>query len=421
MAKLARKTQKVFASGATNNGQFGSAQLGTKVLSNDLDVLQALDAFLEGWLDGIIGAKRFPTLEEFQALNYIDTYQLAYLFQEGIPEWDTNTNYFTRSIVKKTGTYQLYGSKIDNNQGNALPVAVSDDNWLYLQDLSAPPTVEPASETVAGIIRIATTAEAAAGTDDTIALSPLHFLGTAAAEAQKGTARVATQTEANAGTDDATIVTPKKLIACKATESQFGVAENATAAEALALVNDQHFITPAKLALVLATLAQVPTGTVQSFAGSAAPSGWLLCFGQAISRTTYASLYAVTGNTYGAGDGSTTFNLPDCRGRLSAGKDNMGGVAAGRLTGQTDGVAGTTLGAVGGEETHTLITAEMPEHDHTFNVTSNNVWGNNGKGGNPAGTNSVNGPISASTNSAGGDGPHNNVQPTIIFNSIIKI
>ncbi len=135
MAKIPRKNQKIFAGSAANNGQFGSAQLGTKVTSTDLDVLQALAAYGTGWLDAVIGTKKFPTLEEFQALSYIETTQLAYLFQEGIPEWNTSTNYFTHSIVKKTGTYEIYGSLTDDNQGNALTDATK---WVLLQDLSNP-------------------------------------------------------------------------------------------------------------------------------------------------------------------------------------------------------------------------------------------------------------------------------------------
>lgn len=79
------------------------------------------------------------------------------------------------------------------------------------------------------------------------------------------------------------------------------------------------------------------TGTVLPFAGSAAPIGWLLCYGQAVSRTTYANLFAAIGTAYGAGDGSTTFNVPDLRGRVAAGKDDMGGTAASRLNVSTTG------------------------------------------------------------------------------------
>jgi hypothetical protein len=90
------------------------------------------------------------------------------------------------------------------------------------------------------------------------------------------------------------------------------------------------------------------TGEVKPFAGAAAPAGYLLAFGQTISRTDYAGLFAVCGTTYGAGNGSTTFNLPDLRGRVIAGKDNMGGNAAGRLSAV---INGTALGAAGGAET----------------------------------------------------------------------
>ncbi|EHL69933.1 hypothetical protein HMPREF1032_02932, partial [Subdoligranulum sp. 4_3_54A2FAA] len=63
----------------------------------------------------------------------------------------------------------------------------------------------------------------------------------------------------------------------------------------------------------------MPVGCVIPFAGAAAPTGWLLCQGQAISRTTYAQLFSVIGTTYGSGDGKTTFNLPDMRGRVAVG------------------------------------------------------------------------------------------------------
>src|SRR5580700_11160152 len=74
---------------------------------------------------------------------------------------------------------------------------------------------------------------------------------------------------------------------------------------------------------------------------------------QAISRTGNAALFAAIGTTYGAGDGSTTFNVPDLRGRIGAGKDDMGGSAAGNLTTTTMSPNGTTLGATGGHETPT--------------------------------------------------------------------
>lgn len=82
---------------------------------------------------------------------------------------------------------------------------------------------------------------------------------------------------------------------------------------------------------IIAGQSGVETGTVQDFAGATVPAGYFLCYGQAVSRTTYAVLFAVIGTTYGAGDGSTTFNLPDLRGRVVAGKVDMGGSGAGNL------------------------------------------------------------------------------------------
>jgi microcystin-dependent protein len=104
-------------------------------------------------------------------------------------------------------------------------------------------------------------------------------------------------------------------------------------------------------------------GAIVDYAGATAPSGWLLCFGQAISRTTYSALFQAISTTYGVGDGSTTFNVPDCRGRVAAGKDDMGGADAARLSGGIS--ARVTLGGTGGAPTTTLSTANLPAHSHT--------------------------------------------------------
>ena len=159
-----------------------------------------------------------------------------------------------------------------------------------------------------------------------------------------------------------------------------------------------------------------PTGVVLPYAGSAAPSGWLLCYGQAISRTTYANLFAAIGTSFGTGDGSTTFNVPDTRGRVLAGKDNMGGTAAARLTSGGSGVDGATLGASGGAETHTLTIAQMPAHTHTIPALSSR---NTSSGGSENVADSSSN-TTITSNSQGGGGAHNNAQPTIVFNHIIK-
>jgi microcystin-dependent protein len=90
-----------------------------------------------------------------------------------------------------------------------------------------------------------------------------------------------------------------------------------------------------------------PIGSVMAYAGATAPAGWHLCDGSAVSRTAYAQAFAVMGTTYGAGDGSTTFNLPNLAG------------------GMIMGVNGTyTRGSTGGAATVTLTTAQIPSHDH---------------------------------------------------------
>ena len=105
--------------------------------------------------------------------------------------------------------------------------------------------------------------------------------------------------------------------------------------------------------LTITPPAALPPGTVLSTAAAAAPDGYLLCNGAAVSRATYAPLFAAIGTTFGRGDGAATFNVPDLRGRVVVGVGN----AAGR----TDRVRG----AAGGKETHTLTPAELAAHSHT--------------------------------------------------------
>jgi microcystin-dependent protein len=191
----------------------------------------------------------------------------------------------------------------------------------------------------------------------------------------------------------------------------------------------------------------IPLGGLIEFTGSTAPNAsFVLPFGQAISRTTYAAYYALVGTTYGAGDGSSTFNVIDKRGRVSAGKDDMGGSSANRLTNQTGGLDGDTLGATGGSETHTLTEAQLATHTHAGTTDSNGAhthdvkysrfltFGTGGGGGavitiNSGGTDT--GSAGALSNGAhthtfasgstGSGDAHNNVQPTIIVNYLLRV
>ena len=160
-----------------------------------------------------------------------------------------------------------------------------------------------------------------------------------------------------------------------------------------------------------------PTGAVLSFAGESAPTGWLLCYGQAISRTTYAGLFTVLAEVYGAGDGSTTFNVPDLRGRTIAGQDDMGGASADRLTGAggVGGIDGDILGASGGTEAVTLTEAQMPAHTHDYTDPPST-----GTAQNFAGISVTGGAGTSQTGITGSGSAHVNMQPTLILNYIIK-
>lgn len=184
----------------------------------------------------------------------------------------------------------------------------------------------------------------------------------------------------------------------------------------------------------------IPLGSSIDYWGSSAPtSAFALAYGQAISRTTYAALFSLLGTTYGTGDGSSTFNLPDLRGRVVAGRDDMGGSAASRLTSSYFGTSAASLGATGGLESHTLTTAQLASHSHANALTDPGhahaeTFPNGGGGaswyvgsslsaqtmpGATTGTSTTG--ITITNASAGSGNAHNNTQPTIIANKLIRI
>ena len=213
MAKLTRVTGKVFGGSAPLNeiGQFGSAKVGTLYNVQDVATIQALQAYSNGWGSAIITSRNFPPIEEVNGVLKTISYQACYILQEGIPEYDINTEYSNTSIVK-------------NINGNELNFYISLEN----SNIGNPLT-------------------------DTTKWAKAVFTGTAPIGAPQITLNFNT-------------ILPENCI-------------------------------------------------------------WLE--GAAISRTTYATLFGIYGTTYGEGDGSTTFNLPDFRNRAIWGGTTAGYVAAG--------------------------------------------------------------------------------------------
>lgn len=152
-----------------------------------------------------------------------------------------------------------------------------------------------------------------------------------------------------------------------------------------------------------------PIGVIEWTCAAAAPLGYLIADGTAVSRITYAGLFALCSTTYGVGDGTTTFNLPDLKGRVPIGAGTGTGLTARSLT--------TKLGT----ETHQLSVAEMPAHTHspngeaTFLTWNGGTLGVAGGGGLAQATGSPN-----TTGSTGNNGFHNNMQPSLVLTPIIR-
>ena len=182
-----------------------------------------------------------------------------------------------------------------------------------------------------------------------------------------------------------------------------------------------------------------PTGAVVPYAGMVMTDPeWLICSGQSLLRADYPELYTTIGNTYGSAS-SKTFNLPDMRGVVPAGKDNMNGTTARGMISNHGNFSGTDLGDTGGAESHKLTENEMPKHFHRMrgpnSITapqsdlhvSNNIGFYGGGTADDRATeygtfSTGNGADSGATSTGTGEGStHNNLQPTIILNYIIKI
>lgn len=279
-AKLSRASQTLFgATGATSNfGQFGSLAASAPTTTKTPSVIQGLAAWLAGWQAATIGTL-IPAYQDMNSVHYLAFYQICYILQMGIPEYDSGTTYYTNSVAQENG--QVYVSLIDNNTGN-----------------------DPASN----------------------------------------------PTDWQAGLPGA--------------ES---------------------------------------TGVIKQYAGIVAPNGYFICDGSAVSRSTYANLFSIISTIYGIGDGTTTFNIPDLRTRVSIG--------------YTSGDANFgTLGNTGGQINETISIANFPNSS----LTGTALYGNGSGDVGVQGTNNGANPGSFSVPLGGSATPLPILQPYIVLNSIIK-
>lgn len=162
----------------------------------------------------------------------------------------------------------------------------------------------------------------------------------------------------------------------------------------------------------------VPVGTVLPFAGSTVPANFLLCDGREVSRFVYQNLFNTVGIAYGTPTSSSVFKLPDLRGRAIVGKDNMGGGSANRITTSS----ADQLGGKFGSEFHTLTVPEIPAHDHTYDdhVFATGAAGAEIGGNDGTDANNLQADTSRTTSSVGPGIGHNNVQPSLVQNFIVR-
>jgi microcystin-dependent protein len=177
-------------------------------------------------------------------------------------------------------------------------------------------------------------------------------------------------------------------------------------------------------------------GTILDFAGSTAPSLWYQCYGQPVNRSTFSALFTAIGTTYGSGNGTTTFNLPDLRGVYTGGYNNMGGSASSVLNSTYYGANPNVLGTAGGSQSHVMTSSELVAHTHTSTFAdgghAHSVFANSNTaanagvtvGGPPsyvnvANTGSGSANLTTTINNTGSSAAFTLVQPTMVMNKII--
>ena len=228
-------------------------------------------------------------------------------------------------------------------------------------------TYSQATESAMGVLGIATTAEAQAGTIDTKIMTPLKMAQVTATESRRGVIQLATTAEAQALSPDATkALTVARLVERTATTGRVGVVELADNTETQAGTDTSRAVTPAGLASAASLF--VPPGAVLPFAMSTAPTGWLKCNGGEYLKTDtrYAALFAAIGNIYGqtngtGGAGTTHFRVPDLRGEFVRGWDDGRAVDSGRGFGssQADDFK---------MHNHSATSSSSGDHNHSYSV-----------------------------------------------------
>ena len=299
-----------------------------------------------------------------------------------------------------------------------------------------------------GAVELTTNVEAQTGTDASRAVTPAALRTVTATQTRAGLIEIATVAEINAGTSDARALSPLGVAGSKLltaggtatlTDKTFdandtgNILRNVDVAD-LADGVDGELISwgtdgkPIKVAVgtvgqqltsngagappTFQTGVFVPAGAIFQFGGTAVnvPSGYLACDGKAVNRTTYAVLFTAIGTLHGVGDGSSTFNLPDFRGKSAIGVNDTG------LPNGADSDFTTRNEAdTGGAETHSLITGELAAHIHTYSGR-----GTKGTGNQIIGNGSAAPGASVSSSSTGNGDAHNNMQPFLAVNYMIK-